>query len=214
METTPPSIRIVVADDHSVVRAGICRWLDREPDLDVVGEAQSGQDVLRLVALHRPDVVLSDIRMPDMDGLALARTMQARHPEVRMVLMTSHKGRHVREILDMGTVGYLTKEAEREMFVVAVRWAAQGRYWLDPTELRVEMTRHQELRDLGLTPTEQRILGLINRPNESICEELGMKASTLRKTHLSNIYFKLQVNKRQEAIDWARKRKLLVHDDA
>ncbi len=109
MEQPTPTIRVVVADDHEVVRAGICRWLDREAEMEVVGEAGSGQEALRLVSQHRPDVLLSDIRMPDLDGLALAQTLKERFPEVRMVLMTSHKGWYVRDILDMGSVGYLTK---------------------------------------------------------------------------------------------------------
>ena len=209
MELREANTKVIVADDHGVVRAGISRWLDHEETIEVVGEASSGAEALRMVALYRPDVVLSDIRMPDMSGLELVQVLRERHPRIKSILMTSYKGWHTREVLEMGGVGYLTKEAEREMFVLAVRWAAQGRCWLDPAELQHEMKREEELRERGLTPLEQRILQCIDDTNDQICTKLGLREANLRKNHLPNIYFKVEVNSRQEAIRWARSRKLV-----
>lgn len=209
MEPSENKIRVVVADDHGVVRSGVARWLDAEADLEVVGQARNGKEALRLVHQHRPDVLVSDIEMPDLRGLELVKIIREKYPEVRVVLMTVYKGWYVRDILDAGSTGYLTKEAEREMFVLAVRWAAEGRAWIDPEELTAEMRRKQELSALGLTPTEQRILQLIDLSNAEIAARLGMKETTLRKAHLSNIFFKIGVNKRQEAIRWAVQRRLI-----
>ena len=214
MEQAQSPIRILVADDHAVIRAGICRWLDQEPDLEVVGQAENGRQALHLIQQHRPDVLLTDIEMPDLLGLELVGMVREKHPEVSVVLMTAYKGWYVREIMDVGGVGYLSKEAEREMFVLAIRWAVRGKCWIDPEELREEIDRARELDYLGLTPTERRILALIDRPNEGISQQLGMKETTLRKTHLSNIFFKIGVNKRHEAIAWARRKKLLGRDHA
>ena len=212
MEQPEARIRIVVADDHAVIRAGICQWLDEEPDLEVVDQAQDGREALRLIQRHSPNVLLTDIEMPDLRGLELVRMVQEKHPNVNIVLMTAYKGWYVREVMDVEGVGYLSKEAEREMFVLAIRWAARGKCWIDPEELREELDRAHELDFLGLTPTERRILALIDCPNEEISNQLGMKETTLRKTHLSNIFFKIGVNKRHEAIAWARKKKLIGRD--
>ena len=209
MSNNQDKIRIVVADDHGVVRAGISRWLNQEVDMDVVGEARSGVEALRMIEKMEPHVVLSDIQMPDMSGLDLVKALREKHPSVCIVLMTVYKGWYVAKVLEAGGIGYLTKEAERAMFVLAVRWAAEGRWWLDPAELQEEMNRQRILNELGLTPTERQILSLIDQSNTEICAELGMKESTLRKTHFNNIFFKIQVNKRQEAIVWAQQMKLI-----
>ena len=212
MELPEARIRIVVADDHAVIRAGICRWLDQEQDLEVVDQAQNGKEALQLIQRHSPDILLTDIEMPGLLGIELVGMLREDHPNVSVVLMTAYKGWYVREIMEVGGVGYLSKEAEREMFVLAIRWAARGKCWIDPEELREEIDRTRELVYLGLTPTERRILALIDRANEEISKQLGMKETTLRKTHLSNIFFKIGVNKRHEAIAWARKKKLLGRD--
>ncbi len=209
MDPLEDKIRVVVADDHGVVRSGVARWLDKEADFEVVGQARNGKEALRLVHQHQPDVLLSDIEMPDLRGLDLVKIIRKKHPDVRVVLMTVYKGWYLRDILEAGSIGYLTKEAEREMFVLAIRWAAEGRAWIDPEELTAEMRRKQELARLGLTPTEQRILQIIDLPNAEIAARLGMKETTLRKAHLSNIFFKIGVNKRQEAIQWATQRRLI-----
>ena len=212
MEQPGAPIRLVVADDHAVTRAGICRWLDEELDLEVVGQAQNGREALQMIQRHSPDVLLTDIELPDLRGLELVPMVWENHPNVSIVLMTAYKGWYIREVMEVGGVGYLSKEGEREMFVLAIRWAARGKCWIDPEELREEIDRARELDHLGLTPTERRILALIDRPNEDISKQLGMKETTLRKTHLSNIFFKIGVNKRHEAIAWARRKKLTERD--
>lgn len=212
MEESNAPIGLVVVDDHAVTRAGICRWLNEEPDINVVAQAQKGNEALRLVKQYHPDVLLTDIELPDLCGLDLVYEVQQSQPDIKAVLMTAYNGWYVHKILEFGEVGYLSKEAERERFILAIHWAAQGKYWIDPDALIEEMNRVREFDYLGLTPTERRILTLIDRPNKEISEQLGMKETTLRKTHFSNIYFKIGVNRRYEAIAWAIERKLLERD--
>lgn len=212
MEESNAQIGLVVVDDHAVTRAGICRWLNEEPDLKVVAQAQKGEEALRLVQQYHPDVLLADIELPDLCGLDLVRKVQQSHLDVKVVLMTAYDGWYVHKILEFGEVGYLSKEAERERFILAIQWAAQGKCWIDPDALLKEMHRVREFDYLGLTPTERRILTLIDRPNREISEQLGMKETTLRKTHFSNIFFKIGVNRRYEAIAWAIEKKLIARD--
>jgi DNA-binding NarL/FixJ family response regulator len=202
-------IRIVVADDHSVIRSGVSRWLDDDPEMEVVGQAKNGTEALELVRTLKPDVLISDIEMPDIKGTELIDEAQSIHSALKIVLMTMHKGWYVQKILDKPGIGYVTKEAEKEIFIIAIKWAMQGKCWIDPEELQEDIRRERIIHQASLTSTELSILELLELSNAEIAEHTGTKLTTIAKSHLPNIFYKIGVKNRYEALDWARKMKLV-----
>jgi DNA-binding NarL/FixJ family response regulator len=202
-------IRVLLVDDHAVVRRGLRAFVETEPALEVVGEAGDGQQALDLLrewhTLHRPlpHVVLMDLRMPGMDGTAATERMTADYPDVRVVVLTSFgEAERVQGALAAGAAGYLLKDAEPGEVAAAIRAAAAGEVHLD-SAVAGQLVRRMAAPRIGLTaltPREREILVLVaqGHPNRTIAEKLVISERTAR-THVSNMLNKLQLSSRTQA---------------
>lgn len=204
------SIRIVVVDDHPVVRAGIVGLLAGEPDLLVVGEAPDGEAALEVAARERPDVVLMDLRMPVLDGASATARLLAVLPATRVVVLTTYEtDADILRAVEAGASGYLLKDTPREELVAGVRAAADGETVLAPSVARrlVSQVRHGADR---LTPRELEVLRGVaqGRTNAQIGSDLFITEATV-KTHLLRVFAKLGVDDRTRAVTVAMERGLL-----
>jgi DNA-binding NarL/FixJ family response regulator len=212
--TAQEGIRVLVVDDHKVVRRGLRGFLDGEPDLEVVGEAGDGQEALeeltRLDATGgRPDVVLMDLRMEPVDGIEATHRIKARHPDVEVVALTAFdEPESVHAAFAAGASGYVLKDADADEVAAAVRAAHRGQLQLDATLARRLMTSlpGPPVPDLAarLTDREREILSLVGagKPNKEIAAQLVITERTAR-THVSNILRKLGLASRTQAALWA-----------
>ena len=208
----PDPIRILIVDDHPVVRAGIEGMLARQDDFVIVGEAENGEQAVRLSAELQPDVVLMDLRMPVMDGLQSMLHIRQHNPQIQVVILTTYnQDRDVLAALNAGAVGYMLKDAPREELYQAVRAAAQGKSVLHPS---VAATLINHMRDsalsIQLSEREIEILQLVSegRANKEIGNLLFISAATV-KTHLIHIFTKLDVSDRAAAVRVALERGIL-----
>jgi DNA-binding NarL/FixJ family response regulator len=205
-------IRVFLVDDHRVVRRGLIAYLELVADIAVVGEAPDGQQALdRLAEVEPtgrvPDVVLMDLKMPVMDGIAATRQIKSRWPEIEVVAMTSFvEERMVRDALEAGAAGYLLKDAEAEEVAGAIRAAHSGQMHLDRTVARLlaDSLRGPHRPGQDLTPREREVLALIahGASNRQIAEKLVVSERTAR-THVSAILAKLGLTSRTQAAVWA-----------
>ena len=210
------SIRIVIADDHSLVRQGLRRYLEMANGIEVVGEASTGGEAVDLVERERPDIALMDIRMPEMDGLEAARTISARYPEVGIVMLTAYDDRHfVVEAVRAGARGYVLKARDAEHLTQTVRLVAGGNMVIDPQLVVVladelNVAKHRERNAQSLTEREVEILQLLafGHTNRDIGEKLFISPDTV-KTHLEHIYQKLGASDRTAAVAEALRRRLI-----
>jgi DNA-binding NarL/FixJ family response regulator len=202
-------IRILVTDDHPVVRDGLRGAFTGEPDIEVVGEAASGVEALAFVARHHPDVVLMDLRMPALDGVGAIRRLAAEHPEVRVLVLTTYDAEtDVLPAIEAGATGYLLKDAPVADLLAAVRAAARGESVLAPS-VAGRVLGH--LRGPGpLTRRELEVLRLVaaGATNRAAAGRLFISEASV-KTHLLNAYTKLGVNDRAAAVGEAYRRGLL-----
>lgn len=205
--------RVLVVDDHAVVRGGLRLFLLAFDDLDLVGEANSGERALALCADLQPDVVLMDLVMPGMGGVEAIRLLRQRHPQVQVIALTSFQEKEmVREALQAGAIGYLLKNVSADDLAAAVREAHAGRSTLAPEAIQaliqMEPAPRISEQDLALafelTPREQEVLALMveGLSNPDIAERLVVSRSTA-KAHVSNILSKMGVSNRAEAISLA-----------
>lgn len=206
-----PRIRVFVVDDHPMVRSGLAAMIAAEPDLQPVGEAASGVDALRLVPPARPDVVLMDLVLPELDGIAAIGALAKQLPGTRFIVLTSVVDpREVERAIDAGAVGYVLKNVSSQELVAVVRAAHAGRRVLGPEATDALIAGRQQ-RSLGadLTRRERELLQLMARGmnNQQIGAELGIAVPTV-KFHITNILGKLQVENRTEAVLLALKHKL------
>lgn len=199
-------IRVLLVDDHAVVRSGLGSFLAAYDDLELVGEAAHGEEALRLCALRRPDVVIMDLVMPVMDGAEATRAIRERHPEVQVVALTSFKEEElVQRALAAGAIGYLLKSVSADALAEAVRAARDGRPTLAPEAARalIDRATRRPRRRLGddLTPREREVLAQMTagRTNTEIAEHFVLSRSTV-KFHVSNILSKLGASSRTEAV--------------
>jgi len=204
------SIRLLVVDDHPVVRAGIVGLLAGEPDLEVVGEAADGAQACDLAAALRPDVVLMDLRMPVMDGTTATERILAATPTVRVVVLTTYEtDADILRAVEAGATGYLLKDTPRDDLVAAVRAVAGGETVLAPSVARrlVAGVRNAAER---LTARELEVLAAVARggSNAQIGVELFISEATV-KTHLLRIFAKLGVDDRTRAVTVALERGIL-----
>ena len=211
----PAPIRLLIVDDHKVVREGLRSFLGTEPGIEVVGEAADGRQALdRVMSLGaeglRPDVVLMDLEMQPVDGIEATREIRSRYPEVEVVALTSFvEEDRVHAALDAGAAGYLLKDADADELIAAIRAAHHGELTLDPALARRLMASLRARRDPSpadeLTPREREILTLVGRgsSNQEIAAELVISERTAR-THVSNILRKLDLRSRTQAALWAR----------
>jgi DNA-binding NarL/FixJ family response regulator len=217
-------IRIVVVDDHDVVRRGLLTVLGGEPDLEVVGAAAGGMQALDLIAqlderAQRPDVVVMDLEMAPVDGIETTRQIRSRYDDVEVVALTSFgEEERVRAALEAGASGYLLKDADVDEVAAAVRAAHRGELQLDPAVARLLMSSLRGIsRDdvsSALTPRELEVLALVGtgRANKEIAAELSISERTAR-THVSNILRKLGLASRTQAALWAVREGLVEVDD-
>jgi NarL family two-component system response regulator LiaR len=197
-------IRLVIVDDHRVVRSGLSALLLAFDDLKLVGQAGDGEEAVRVCSEVMPDVVLMDLLMPGMDGIAATRAIRERRPETQVIALTSFGDQeHVREALKAGAIGYLLKDASDEELVTAIRNAAAGRATLASDAARALIQAATGPRPLGsdLTKREREVLALMVKgmSNEEIAGHLVIMASTV-KYHVSNILSKLGATTRTEAV--------------
>jgi len=206
-------IRVLIVDDHAMVRRGLSVFLKTKPDLLVVGEAGGGREALVLCEQLEPDVVLMDLIMPEMDGVATTRAIRERWPHMQVIALTSFQEHElVQGVLKAGAIGYLLKNISADELAEAIRSAHTGRSTLAPEALRalVQSTSAAESRNFGLTAREQEVLALLVKGlnNPDIAERLVVSRSTA-KAHVSNILSKLGVSNRGEAIAVALQKKLV-----
>ncbi|GIE93280.1 response regulator [Paractinoplanes rishiriensis] len=216
-------IRVVLADDEAIMRAGLRMLLSDEPDMEVVGEAADGAEAVRLVERLRPDVVLMDARMPGLDGIGAARQIGQNHPEVRvLVLTTFDEDVLVDGALRAGVAGFLLKVSPPEQLLDALREVAAGRGLLDPAVVPRIITRYADAprerpRDPALdqlTPREAEVLALVGRglSNTEIAARLHLGETTV-KTHLGRALDKLDLRDRAKAIAYAYSSGLIAPGD-
>ncbi len=209
-------IRLVLVDDHRVVRRGLRSFLEAFPDIVVVGEASSGEELLAAIAGWQADVVLLDLLMPGgCDGVETARRLQALAPQTRVVMLTAY-GDSARVIaaLRAGVIGYIRKDAEPELLLAAVRAAAQGQAMLDPgiaESIWQDLSREDAD---ALTGREMEVLRLLaqGRSNPEIAESLVVSTETV-KTHVGNILAKLHQTHRTQAVVHALKQGLIALEE-
>jgi DNA-binding NarL/FixJ family response regulator len=202
------NIRVVIADDHQVVRAGLERLLEGWPNVTVIGTAADGVEAVRLVSLHRPDVVLMDISMPVMGGLEATRRIVADWPEIQVVVLTSFDDRPtVAEALDAGAIGYLLKDSDPTTLRDGIESAAHGGSPLNPRVARTILSARRERRsEPSITDREREILELLRQglSNKEISAGLGITVKTV-KAHLSSLFQKIDVLDRTQAALWAER---------
>jgi len=211
------AIKILVADDHTVMRSGLKLLLEGESDFDVVGEATTGEEVVMLCSQLQPDLVLMDIGMPEMNGLVATRLIKEQNPSIHILVLTMHRSEeYFFQMLEAGASGYILKGAETSELIHAIRAVAQGDVFLYPSMARrlvqeylagLEVTPSDERL---LTPREREILRLIagGYSGKEIAEKLVISPSTVH-SHSTNLMAKLNLSTRHELVRYAREHGLL-----
>ncbi len=198
-------IRVLIADDHTLVRAGLAELLERADDVEVVGFAADGAEAVELARSERPDVVLMDLSMPNMDGTAATRRLAAEGLDVRVVVLTSLSERErILEALDAGAIGYLLKDADPDELLRGVRSAAAGDSPLAPRAAReLIAARNRSRPAIDLSPREREVLELVREglPNKLIARRLEISEKTV-KAHLTRVFAQLGVSDRTQAALW------------
>lgn len=209
-------VRLIIADDHAVVRQGLVSLLNDHPDIRIVGQSGTGVEALALARRHRPDLALLDVTMPDMNGLEATRRIKDELPGVEILVLTMHEEEaFFFEALQAGASGYMLKGAHTDELLHAIRVIHQGGVHISP-DLAGKLVRDYLDRnptpaaDDLLTPREQEVLTLIAQgfTNGEIAENLTLSVNTV-KSHRSNIYDKLDIHDRASVVDYALRRGLL-----
>ncbi len=199
-------IRVLLVDDHGVIRVGLERLMSTTEDLELVGTAATGELAVELAAAHEPDVVLMDLSLPGMDGVAAARAILSAQPHARVLVLTSASDRpRILAALDAGAAGYLLKDSEPDELFDGIRAAARGE-----TPLAAEAVAALHARTSGegtgeLTHREREVLELVadGLPNKVIARRLGIREKTV-KAHLTRVYLQIGVSDRTQAALWLR----------
>lgn len=207
-------IRILLVDDHPVVREGLLGMLAGQPDFEVVGEGADGSEAVRMNAELRPDVILMDLRMPGVDGVSAIREINARLPETNILVLTTYDSdADIVRAVEAGATGYLLKDTPREELFRAVRAAARGESVLAPAVAARLMTRMRAPAEESLSAREIEVLELVSKgnSNKQVARSLHISTATV-KTHLIHIYDKLGVKDRTSAVTAALEKGILSLD--
>jgi NarL family two-component system response regulator LiaR len=207
------TIRVMLVDDHNVVRSGLATFLKAYEDLELVGEAKNGLEAINLCRLKKPDVILMDLMMPEMDGIAATQAILKDYPDIKIIAITSFDEEDlVHGVLAAGAISYLLKNVSSDELAKAIRDAFSGRSTLSPEAARalIRATRPSEQPSFDLTEREMDVLNLVvqGQSNQQIAESLVISVATV-KAHMSSILSKLQVSSRAEAIAYAIKHKIV-----
>ena len=210
---TTQSIKFLIADDHGMVRKGLLAYLNNMADIDVVGEARDGREAVDGCERFQPDVVLMDLVMPELGGVAATRLIHEQWPDIRVLALTSFQEKElVQDALQAGAIGYLLKNISGEELAAAIRAAHAGRPTLAPEALQALVKSNSEEDDLGkdLTRREREVLTLLAKglSNPNIAERLCVSRATI-KVQVSSILSKLGVSNRAEAVSIAIQHKLV-----
>ena len=200
-------IRVMIVDDHTMVRRGLATFLKIFSDLVMSGEANSGESAIELCDEIIPDVVLMDLVLPEMDGVSAIRIIHQKHPTIKFLALTSFKeGKLIKDALDAGAIGYLIKTITANELAQAIRSAHEGQATLSPeaTQVLVRTANHPSVQGSDLTERERQVLALMieGLNNTQIAGMLKVSPSTI-KSHVSNILSKLRVSSRTEAVTLA-----------
>ena len=206
-------IQVMLVDDHNVVRSGLAAFLRAYEDMELVGEAKNGVEAVNLCHARKPDVILMDLMMPEMDGIAATRAILADNPDIKIIAMTSFEEEAlVHDVLAAGAISYLIKNVTSDELASAIRAAYLGRSTLSPEATRalIQATRPTKEPSFDLTEREREVLNLVvqGQSNQQIADNLVIGLATV-KAHISSILSKLQVSSRSEAIAFAIKNKLV-----
>jgi DNA-binding NarL/FixJ family response regulator len=200
-------IRVLIVDDHAVVRAGLQQLLGRVDDFDVIGAVADGDEAVTVAVDQRPDVVLMDLSMPRLGGVAATAAITAAAADVRVVVLTSYSDRdRILSALDAGAVGYLLKDADPQELCAGVRAAADGESPLHPKAASAVLSARAERRPVhNLSEREREVLECVcsGLSNQRIASQLGISEKTV-KAHLTNVFRQLGVGDRTQAALWAR----------
>ncbi len=206
--TKDSSIRILIVDDHPVVREGLAAMIDRRPDMSVIAQAENGREALTAFTTHLPDVTLIDLQMPEMGGVDAIRTLRAAHPHARFVVLTTFDGdEDIYRALEAGARAYLLKDAPREELLDAIRTVHAGGKRI-PSEVAAKLTERMFSQELTARELEVLKLIVVGKSNKEIGEVLFITEGTV-KVHVNAILGKLGVNDRTQAVTTALKRGLV-----
>lgn len=209
-------IRVMLVDDHDMVRRGLAAFLQVKPDLELVGEARDGEEAVAVCRRVRPDVILMDLVMPEMDGAAATRAIKKSWPDTKVIALTSfQENALVREVLEAGAIGYLLKNVTVDELAAAVRAAHSGQTTLAPEAvqalLQTQTIEQQAAASYELTEREMEVLNLLveGLNNREIAERLFVSRATV-KAHVSHILSKMDVSNRAEAVALALRDRLVT----
>jgi len=216
-ERVPGKMKILIADDHPVVREGLVTMLSRENDIEVVGEAQNGKVAIEKARELKPDIVLMDLRMPEVDGIEAIRLIKSENPQVKFIVLTTYDNdEYIFKGIEAGARAYLLKDAPRAELFKAIRAVSRGESLIEPAIAGKVLDRFAELSRQTQSPEalserELEVLTLIAKgtSNKLIATNLNIGESTV-KTHIQSIFHKLNVSDRTEAVTEAIK-KGIVH---
>ena len=211
-------ITVFVAEDHTIVREGLQALLSADPNIEVVGEADNGRDAVRLVGTLKPDLVLTDLSMPGMNGIEAIREIKIRHPGARIIVLTMHRTEeHIRAALDAGANGYVLKNTTQSELMMAIKSVMEGKSYLSPAVSEKIIVGYLNGRDTdvkspweALTPRERVVLKLIaeGRQNKQIANYLTISVKTVEK-HRANIMRKLNLHNAAGLTAYAIERQLI-----
>ena len=206
MPAQQPKITVLIADDHEITRKGIREVLEQLPDMEVLGEAQDGDEIRQSVAQQKPKILLLDLVMPNHSPVEFEKWVRVNYPETITLVLTAHdRDPYLSQMMEAGVAGYLDKKLRAADLVTAIRRAANGEYLFDKSQFERARRWREEIQRRwdSLSGRERAVLQLLTagQDNRTIGACLGIKINTVEK-HLENIYKKLGVSSRTEAIHW------------